>query len=71
MEAKNVMGTTLVEIGIAGLIPGVINVFEGAEVLGVNPWAWIIIGGVLFFAGISLLKSIRAPYNSTTVNKVD
>lgn len=71
MEAKNVIGTLLVILGIAGLIPGVITIFEGGEVLGVNAWAWIIIGGVLFFAGISLMKSIRAPQNSTTVNKVD
>lgn len=61
----------LVLLGIAGLIPGVINIFEGGQVLGISPWAWIIIGAVLFFAGISLMKSIRAPQNSTTVNKVD
>jgi len=71
MEAKNVIGVLLVILGIAGLIPGVLTVFEGGNVMGINPWAWIIIGGVLFFAGISLMKSIRSPQNSTTVNKVE
>ncbi len=71
MEAKNVIGVILVVLGIAGLIPGVLSVFEGNQVLGISPWAWIIIGALMFFAGISIMKSIRAPQNSTTVTKVD
>lgn len=71
MEAKNVIGVVLVLLGIAGIIPGVISIFEGGQVWGISPWAWVIIGVLMFFAGISLMKSIRAPQNSTTVNKVE
>ncbi|MFN7119604.1 MAG: hypothetical protein ACK4TA_22600 [Saprospiraceae bacterium] len=71
MDAKNVIGIMLVILGIICLIPGVLAAFEGGEVVGISPWALIIIGGVLFAAGISVVRSIRPPYTSNTINKVD
>ncbi len=71
MDAKNVMGIMLVIMGIISLIPGILALFEGGQVLGINPWALVIIGALLFFAGISVVRSIRPPYTSNTINKVD
>ncbi len=69
MDAKKIIGSVLIIIGLLGLIPGVLGVFEGTQVMGYNPWATVILGIVLFAAGISLMKSIRTP--TTTINKVE
>jgi|GEM_PF-1036211 hypothetical protein len=71
MDAKNVIGVFLVIAGIAALIPGVLGAFEGYQIMGFSPWAWVVIGGIMFAAGISLMRSIRSPQTTTTVNKLD
>jgi hypothetical protein len=60
METKKVIGTALVAFGLLGLVPGVLGIFEKQDVLGLNPWALTILGGLFFISGIGLIKSIRS-----------
>lgn len=69
MDAKQIIGVFLIVAGLLGLVPGVLSVFESKQILGYNPWSLVILGIILFAAGISLLKSIRTP--TTTINKVE
>lgn len=69
MDAKQIIGVFLIIAGLVGLVPGVLSVFEGKQILGYNAWSLVILGVVLFVAGISLMKSIRTP--TTTINKIE
>lgn len=71
MDAKNVTGGILIILGLLGLIPGILAIFNGHNMLGISAWAWIIIGAILFFAGVSIMRSVRPPYTQNTINKVD
>jgi uncharacterized membrane protein len=69
MDAKQIIGVFLIVAGLVGLVPGVLSIFEGKQILGYNPWSLVILGVILFAAGISLMKSIRTP--TTTINKIE
>lgn len=60
METKKILGTILVAIGILGLVPGVLGIFDKQEYLGINSWALALLGGLFFLSGIGLIQSIRS-----------
>jgi hypothetical protein len=60
METKKILGTTLVALGLLGLVPGVLGIFEKQQVLGLSPWALTILGFIFFMSGIGIVQSIRS-----------
>lgn len=58
MEIKKILGVVLVVAGLLSLVPGVLAIFEGGDVLGLNPWALTILGLLFFGSGIGLMKSL-------------
>lgn len=59
MEAKKLLGTILTILGIIGLIAGVFGIFSGGQALGMNAYAFGILGIIFFGAGISLMKTVK------------
>ena len=59
MEVKKYLGVLLTIVGGAGLVVGVLGLFNEIGYLGINPWALTILGVFFFFSGITLLRSIR------------
>ncbi len=53
---KKVLAFILAIVGVAGLIYGVVMVFNG-EVAQPMPWIGIVLGGIFFSSGIGLLKT--------------
>jgi len=60
METKKVLGTVLVALGLLGLIPGVLGIFEKQQILNLSPWALTILGFIFFMSGIGLVQSMRS-----------
>ena len=60
METKKILGVLLVALGLLGLVPGVLGIFEKREFLGINSWALTLLGVLFFMSGIGLIQSIRS-----------
>ena len=58
METKKIIGTFLVMAGLVGMIPGILGIFEGTDVMGLNPWGLALVGIILFIAGIGLIRTV-------------
>ena len=58
MDVKKILGLIFTLIGAAGLVYGVIAIFNG-NIMESNSWIFAILGGVFFAAGLGLLKSIK------------
>ena len=59
MDSKQIIGILLVILGIVGLGYGIFNLTSGN--VGTGPvWAAAILGLMFFFAGISLMKSVKS-----------
>lgn len=60
METKKILGTVLVALGLLGLIPGVLGIFEKQQILNLSPWALTILGFIFFMSGIGIVQSMRS-----------
>lgn len=60
METKKILGTLLVALGLLGLIPGVLGIFEKQQVLGLSPWALTLLGFIFFLSGVGIIQSMRS-----------
>ena len=52
--------TVLVSLGLLGLVPGVLGIFEKQEILGFSAWALALLGGLFFLSGVGIIQSIRS-----------
>ncbi len=59
MGAKKSIGTLLIAFGILGLTAGVFGIFEEKAIMGINPWAYAILGFIFFTSGVGVMKSIE------------
>jgi hypothetical protein len=69
MDIKKLVGVVLIAVGFIGLIIGILGIFEGANMLGLNPWGPTILGLIFFISGIGLLKSMGKGQNTTVVEQ--
>ena len=60
MDAKQVLGFILTLAGMGGLGYGIISIFEGSGATNGAAWAAAILGGIFFFAGIGLIRSVKS-----------
>ncbi|WP_420149284.1 hypothetical protein [Spirosoma sp.] len=58
MTAKSMLGIILTLVGLVGLIYGGIDFTKGG--VAQASFVYLILGGVFFFAGISLIRSTKA-----------
>ena len=58
MNAKSILGIILTLLGLVGLIYGGIDFTKGG--VAQASFVYLILGGVFFFAGISLIRSTKA-----------
>ena len=59
MQMKKTVGLILLLLGVAGLVLGTLGIF-GQNYVAFSPWALAILGIIFFFAGVSLIKRIKA-----------
>lgn len=59
MEIKKVLGIALTLAGTVALAAGVIGIFNGKQLIGINSWALAILGLFFFTAGVRVIRSIR------------
>ncbi len=60
MDTKKILGTVLISLGLLGLVPGILGIFDKQDMLGLNPWALAILGGIFFISGVGIVQSIRS-----------
>lgn len=58
MNAKSLFGIILTLVGLAGLIYGGIDFTKGG--VAQSSFVYLILGGIFFFTGVSLLRSTKA-----------
>ena len=58
MNVKGIFGTILTLLGLAGLIYGGIDFTKGG--VAQASFVYLILGGIFFFAGISLIRGTKA-----------
>lgn len=58
MNVKGIFGTILTLLGLVGLIYGGIDFTKGG--VAQSSFVYLILGGVFFFAGISLIRGTKA-----------
>ena len=58
MNAKSIIGIVLTLVGLVGLIYGGMDFAKGG--VAQASFVYLILGGIFFFAGISLIRSTRA-----------
>ncbi|HMQ46550.1 MAG TPA: hypothetical protein PKA00_03105 [Saprospiraceae bacterium] len=59
MEIKKFVSVILLFIGTPALVAGILGIFEKTSILGVDPWAFTVLGLLFFFAGIKVVQSIN------------
>ena len=62
-----IIGVIALVAGAVLLVLGVMGIFDSMQ-MGMNPWAFTILGVIFFFAGISLLK-FRKDTDAIEANK--
>jgi len=60
MDTKKILGTVLISLGLLGLVPGILGIFDKQEMMGLNPWALTILGGSFYMSGVGIVQSIRS-----------